>query len=118
MSTLGGRLGMAALQALDEGVGEVAATYGTDTCAVDGIAVATGCLPEIRAEGRHRLELRGGVGRGVVAELTAAALQQAGVCRVRLDRGEAPDVVLMALRTCPVEELVVVSALADEVADA
>ena len=123
MSTLGGRLGEAALAALGAGSGDLTATYLIETCATDGIAVATGCRAEdgrllVRNQGRHRLELRGGAGRGVAAELTAAALQLAAVCRVRLDRGEDPDVVLMTLRTCPAEELVVVTALASEVVDA
>ena len=117
MSTLGGRLGTAALSALGcQGEG-LTAIYRIDTCAADGIAVATGCVPEVKADGRHRLELHRADGRGVAAELTAAALQQAAACRVRLDRGEAPDDVLMALRTWPAEALMVVTSLADEGAD-
>ena len=115
MSTLGGRLGMAALGALGDDSGELTATYRIDTCAADGIAVATGCLPEegrltVRAEGRHRLELHGD-GRGVCAELTNAALQQAAACRRWLDAGEDADSVLAALRTAADQELIVLTPL-------
>ena len=116
MSTLGGRLGLAAMQALGEVAGELVATYHVDTCAADGIALATGCLPEegrlsVCNDGRHRLELRAGDGRGLCAELTAAALEQAAACRRRLDAGEAADVVLAALRSAPAEELIVIKPL-------
>jgi formylmethanofuran dehydrogenase subunit E len=123
MSTLGGRLGMAALQALGKGVGELTACYHIDTCAADGIAVATGCFPEqkrltVQNDGRHRLDLRDGDGRGVCAELTPAALEQAANCRKRLDNGEDADEVLAVLRTGPVEELVTLMPLTGEEADA
>ena len=118
MSTLGGRLGVAALAALGEVDSELMAYYLIDTCAADGIAEATGCLPEVRNEGRHRLELRVGCGRGVAAELTAAALEQAAACRRRLDAGEDVDAVLALLRVAPVEELMTLTWLADEGCDA
>jgi formylmethanofuran dehydrogenase subunit E len=116
MSTLGGRLGMAALAALPSDAGQLTARYYIDTCAADGIAVATGCLPEedrltVQNEGRHRLELRAGDGRGVAAELTAAALDQAAACRRRLDAGEDAAAVLAALRTAPVAALLVLAPL-------
>ena len=118
MSTLGGRLGVAALSALGGGAGELAAIYHIETCAVDGIAVAIGCSPEVKAAGRHRLELRAGDGRGVAAELTAEALAQAAACRKRLDAGEDADAVLARLRTAATEELIVLIPLASEAADA
>ncbi len=123
MSTLGGRLGLAAMQALGSVAAELVAAYHIDTCAADGIALATGCLPEegrlsICNDGRHRLELRFAEGQGVCAELTAAALEQAAVCRLRLDAGEAPDLVLAALRNAPAEELMVVKSLIAGNADA
>lgn len=116
MSTLGGRLGVAALAVLGDNPGALTAIYFIDTCAADGIAVATGCLREegrltVANEGRHRLELRNEGGRGVAAELTAAALERAAACRKRLDVGEDADVVLAALRLDPVEELIVVTPL-------
>lgn len=118
MSTLGGRLGGAAVQALGEGAGELTATYCIDTCAADGIAVATGCLQEdgrliVRNEGRHRLELRWVGGNGVAAELTVAALERAAECRRRLDAGEDADMVLAGLRLDPVEALIAVTPLED-----
>ena len=118
MSTLGGRLGVAVLQALGEECAELSAIYHIDTCAADGIAVATGCPPEVKPQGRHRLELRGRNGRGVAAELPPAALEQAAACRRRLDAGEDADIVLAALRIGPADELIVLTPLAGETADA
>lgn len=123
MSTLGGRLGMAALSALGDASGELKACYHIDTCAADGIAVATGCLPEggrltVRDAGRHRLELRGDDGSGVAVELTAAALEQAAICRQRLDNGEDADAVLAALRNGSPVELIAVTLIGSEAADA
>lgn len=123
MSTLGGRLGLAAMQVLGKVAGELVATYYIDTCAADGIALATGCLPEegrlsICNDGRHRLELRSAGGQGLSAELTAAALGQAAACRRRLDAGEEADLVLAALRRAPAEELIVIKPLFTERVDA
>jgi formylmethanofuran dehydrogenase subunit E len=123
MSTLGGRLGQAALQALGENTGELMACYHIDTCAVDGIAIATGCLPEegrltVRAEGLHRLDLWMADHRGLRAELTPTALERAAACRKRLDNGEDADEVLAALRSAPVDELIVLTPLAGERNDA
>lgn len=117
MSTLGGRLGGAALRALGARAGEVAAIYFIDTCAADGIAVATGLVPVVENAGRHRLELRGSDGCGVAAELTEAALERAAACRKRLDAGEDADAVLAGLRTGPLEELVAVTMLAADGGD-
>ena len=118
MSTLGGRLGAAALRALGEPAGELTACYHIDTCAVDGIAVATGCLPEtgrltLHPDGRHRLELRTAAGRGVGAELTEAALERAAACRRLLDQGGDADTVLSELRTGPAAEVLVLIPLAE-----
>lgn len=123
MSTLGGRLGLAALSALEDGAGALEATYHIDTCAADGIAVATGCLPEagrlsVRSDGLHRLELRDASGRGILAELTPTALEQAANCRKQLDNGEDVDEVLAVLRTGPVGELVKLTPLTGEGNDA
>ncbi len=118
MSTLGGRLGLAALAALGEGDGALSATYLIETCAADGIAEATGCLPEVKNAGRHRLELRSTDGRGMAAELTAMALELAAACRHRLDSGEDADAVLAQLRSAPIGELVTLTALAGEENDA
>ena len=123
MSTLGGRLGAAALQALGEDAGELTACYHIDTCATDGIAVATGCLPEdgrltMRPDGLHRLDLWGANGLGVRAELTATALERAAACRKLLDDGGDADEVLAALRSGPADELIVLLPLAGEGNDA
>lgn len=116
MSTLGGRLGLAALEALGEGARELTAVYRIDTCAADGIAVATGCLPEdgrltVRNDGRHQLELRF-AGGGMRAELTATALARAAACRKRLDDGADPDETLAELRSAPADELIILTLLA------
>jgi len=123
MSTLGGRLGMAALSALGADSEVLMATYCIDTCATDGIAVAIGCRPEkgrlnVRNEGRHRLELRGADGRGIAAELSPHALDEAAACRTRLDNGEESALVLATLRTAAVTELMVLTPLAGEGNDA
>ena len=118
MSTLGGRLGLAALAALGEGCGVLTAVYSIDTCAKDGIAEATGCTPVVKAEGCHRLALRRADGAGVVAELTPAALAEAARCRQRLDAGEEAEAVLALLRSAPVAELITVTPLVAGEADA
>lgn len=112
MSTLGARLGEAALQALGGSPRDLRACYQIETCAVDGIALATGCLPEagrlsVRAEGRHRLQLQDGDGRHVAVELTPTALERAAACRRLLDAGDAAaEGALAALRSAPLEVLV------------
>lgn len=120
MSTLGARLGQAALQALGEPVAELRGWYQIETCAIDGIALTTGCLPEqgrltVLAEGRHRLRLQDDYGHGVYAELSAEALERAAACRRLLDAGDpAAETALAALRSDPVGELVQVWAIAEE----
>lgn len=84
MSTLGGRLGRAAAAHVDSLRRQ--AVYHIDTCALDGIRVATGCH-EIRVlnEGRHLLDLVDAEGgRGVRVSLRPEALAIAGEYR-RLD---------------------------------
>jgi len=120
MSTLGGRLGEAALQALGGTSTELSACYHMDTCAVDGIAVATGCLPEngrliVRESGQHCLDLyEAASGNGVRAELTASALAQAAACRRLLDAGEDTEKVLQGLRSGPLADLAVLTPLTGE----
>lgn len=123
MSTLGARLGEAALQALGDSSADLNACYQMETCAVDGIALTTGCLPEegrlrVQPEGRHRLQLRDGSGREVCAELTASALERAAACRRLLDAGDAAaEVALAALRADPLEALVQLSSVKQAQAD-
>lgn len=120
MSTLGARLGLAAMQALGERAAELRAWYHIETCAIDGIALATGCLPEegrltVLAEGRHRLRLEDDCGQGVYAELTATALERAAACRRLLDAADpAAESALAALRSDPAGELVHVWPVAGE----
>lgn len=82
MSTLGGRLGLAALKILGDGEGAWAAVYLTRTCALDGIAETTGLSDDggtlkVQQAGRHALRLQRGR-RMVELELSPAAMQQAG----------------------------------------
>lgn len=120
MSTLGARLGLAALQALGGNARDLQACYQIETCAVDGIALTTGCLPEegslrVVPAGRHRLQLRDASGRGVCAELTVTALERAAACRRLLDAGEsAAEDALAALRSGPAEELITITLLDGE----
>ncbi|RMF47670.1 MAG: hypothetical protein D6751_02135 [Deltaproteobacteria bacterium] len=89
MSTLGGRLAMAALGLLADaeasGEDELRGYYFTRTCAVDGVAEVTGLTEadgglEVCPDGRHALRLeRGGV--AVEVELTEKAMQMAGEYR-------------------------------------
>lgn len=82
MSTLGGRLGLAAVRrfAGQGGAGERLAVYHADTCAVDGVQVTTGCRPEdgslrVVDQGRHALALVSPpTGEGVIVSLREAAL--------------------------------------------
>ena len=120
MSTLGARLGLAAMQALGATSAELRAWYHIETCAIDGIALTTGCLPEegrltVLAEGRHRLRLQDDCGHGVYAELTAGALERAAACRRLLDAGDpAAEAALAALRSDPLAALVQVWLVAEE----
>lgn len=82
MSTLGGRLGLAALKILGDGEGELTAVYFTRTCALDGIAEATGLSPDagtlsVEPAGRHALRLKRDW-RILELELSEDAMQQAG----------------------------------------
>lgn len=77
MSTLGGRLGYAARQALSPGT-VLRGCYYTATCAADGIAVALGGAElEVRDYGRHALWLIAAGGGGVLVELRPEILQRA-----------------------------------------
>jgi len=94
MSTLGGRLGMAALKWLGAGEGELKAVYSSRTCALDGIAETTGCAEEagtltVKGNSRHALLLKRDKGT-IEVELTAKALEMAGRYRAlcnRLEKG-------------------------------
>jgi len=83
MSTLGGRLGLAAL-ALDSFSKQgLRAIYHSRTCALDGIALTTGCCEEqgsmtVTTEGRHVLELFTVDGQVAELSLTDNAMQIAG----------------------------------------
>lgn len=93
MSTLGGRLGWAAVQALGR-AGEMRGLYLIQTCAADGIREATGCSEDggsfrVENRGEHRLILNSGEGEGVEVALTEAALAAAGryrLCSEALER--------------------------------
>lgn len=85
MSTLGGRLAWAARRRLGAPAGAgLTAVFLHATCAVDGIAVTTGCSVAtgtltVRDLGRHTLVLRGpAAGRRVTVSLRPAALAIAG----------------------------------------
>lgn len=94
MSTLGGRLGLAALKWLAAPAEELQAIYTNRTCALDGIAEATGCSEDngslvVKNDGRHALKLSSAQAC-VEVELTADALEMAGRYRAlcnRLERG-------------------------------
>ncbi len=83
MSTLGGRLGLAVL-ALDSFSKQgLRAIYHSRTCALDGIALTTGCCEEqgsmtVTTEGRHVLELFTADGQVAELSLTDNAMQIAG----------------------------------------
>lgn len=97
MSTLGGRLGLAARRAL---AGEgLQATYSIRTCALDGIAVTTGCREadgslQVDEIGRHRLTVAAG-GNAVTVELRPAALEIAGRYRQASEALERDRAVLV-----------------------
>jgi formylmethanofuran dehydrogenase subunit E len=92
MSTLGGRLGLAALKWLGDCDGELQAIYSNRTCAMDGIAETTGCTEEkgfliVKNDGRHALTLSSAQAF-VEVELTAEALEMAGRYRSLCNRLE------------------------------
>ena len=94
MSTLGGRLALAAIKWLGDNTGELQAIYSNRTCATDGIAETTGCTEEkgsliVKNDGRHALTLSSAQ-TSVEVELTAEALEMAGRYRSlcnRLEKG-------------------------------
>ena len=92
MSTLGGRLGLAAIKWLDDVDGELQAVYSNRTCATDGIAETTGCTEEkgsliVKNDGRHALTLFSSQ-TSVEVELTSEALEMAGRYRSLCNRLE------------------------------
>jgi len=80
MSTLGGRLGLAAMAALGpQPVERLEARYAHDTCAVDGIEIATGCRRDngrltVTPLGAHALSVVAGE-VGVTVSLKDRALE-------------------------------------------
>ncbi len=85
MSTLGGRLGLAARRR--GGAGELRLCYQISTCAVDGILLGCGeplanGVVRLVERGRHALQLQGGGGAHVELSLSAAALDLAGRYRL------------------------------------
>jgi len=95
MSTLGGRLGLAVQSILPVSGDELRAVYHSRTCALDGIALITGCSEEngtmtVTTEGRHVLEVFSADGRVAELSLTDTAMQIAGDYRrlsVELEAG-------------------------------
>ncbi|MEW6487249.1 MAG: formylmethanofuran dehydrogenase subunit E family protein [Thermodesulfobacteriota bacterium] len=131
MSILGAHLGLAARAALGAGPGQrLTAVYRHQTCALDGIQLATGCTAgngnlQVHRRGEHRLLLcREGSASGVEAELTEHALargQAYGGLRAeaeaappgtpeRLRADVALEDLLRELEAAPAEELVSVRA--------
>ena len=92
MSTLGGRLGLAAMKWLDNSAGELHAIYSNRTCALDGIAETTGCSEDagtlvVKNDGRHALILTS-LQASIEVELTAEAMEMAGRYRSLCNRLE------------------------------
>jgi formylmethanofuran dehydrogenase subunit E len=92
MSTLGGRLGLAAIKIADDCTATLQLTYCNRTCALDGIAVVTGCSEEaatlkVKNDGRHALTVKM-ADKLFELELTAAAMQIAGRYRSLCNRLE------------------------------
>jgi len=88
MSTLGGRLGHAARRRLPSGdEASLRAIYHITTCAVDGIAVTTGCSEvagtlRVEDRGRHQLLLRDiRSGCAVEVEIRPETLEMAAIYR-------------------------------------
>ena len=83
MSTLGGRMGLAALKALGiESNSELTAVFAQDTCAVDGIELTTGCSRStgsllVEESGRPMLVVRADEGQSVQVGLSERALATA-----------------------------------------
>ncbi len=120
MSILGARLGAAAVEALAPAPGvRLQARYHCQTCALDGIQLATGCTAgngglRLEPGGRHLLVLGTEDGaRTVAVELTEAALDRGRTyARLRDRVGTDPAVeadmveILKELETAPTPELV------------
>lgn len=92
MSTLGGRLALAALDSLPKAEDDLRAEFQMRTCAIDGIAEITGCNEEdgtlsVRHTGRHLLTLFSESSE-VAVELTPHALTLAGRYRTLCNRLE------------------------------
>jgi formylmethanofuran dehydrogenase subunit E len=109
MSTLGGRMGLAALKALDaQEDNALSAVFEHGTCAVDGIEVATGCSRlsgSLRVEdfGRHTVVVQSAAGDSVRITLNAFALATAWEYRTaeaayNAGEGSLPDAELQRLR--------------------
>jgi formylmethanofuran dehydrogenase subunit E len=83
MSTLGGRMGLAALKSFDErSHSELNVVFEHGTCAVDGIEIATGCSRssgtlQVENSGRHSLVARFGQARSFRVSLNEFALATA-----------------------------------------
>ena len=93
MSTLGGRLGLAAMTWLGDSSGELQAVYSNRTCALDGIAEVTCCSEEhgslvVKSDGRHALILKSPQA-SIEVELTIEALAMAGRYRSLCNRLES-----------------------------
>lgn len=91
MSTLGGRLGLAAVNAAVSS-DQLQVVYSNRTCALDGIAETTGCTEEdgtmvVSNDGRHAL-LVNTAEDSIEIELTVEALQIAGRYRSLCNRLE------------------------------
>ncbi len=83
MSTLGGRLGLAVMAQPQLQKDTLRAIYHSRTCAVDGIALTTGCNENsgsmtVTTEGRHCLEIFDDAGNALVLNLNDNAMQIAG----------------------------------------
>ncbi len=92
MSTLGGRLGLAAMKWMGASAGDLRAVYSNRTCALDGIAEVTGCSEEagslvIESDGRHALTLSSEQA-SIQIELTCEAQEMAGRYRSLCNRLE------------------------------
>jgi len=92
MSTLGGRLGLAAMPYFAGTTEHLQALYSHRTCALDGIAEVTGCSEEmgtlaIRNAGRHALVLTS-PRQMIAVALTDTALEMAGRYRTLCNRLE------------------------------
>jgi len=104
MSTLGGRMGLAAMKALGpQPAAQLEARYAHDTCAIDGIEITTGCTRgnrrlTVAPTGAHVLSVYVGR-RGVTVTLLESALAIAWRYRKVDEELEA------ARGTRPLEEL-------------